>query len=676
MSNFPLVTIEGSGNFNPAGTVVNLVPTLPRVFEADGILYSRDNTPGRVIPDFDTKVPEFLKGRVNDFTKINFIQAAELRYSGAAISSTGTIIRVLGTKGSTQVTIDRLKTGEAQFTTVYTSNTTNNNSAATVSKSLFVVSGTGGKWCVASGGHIFTSLDDGNTWKVNPVDVGGTRDLRVGSGDVLLLVAAPTAASTTYTIYRSTDFGLTWIAVNSQGCVTLTSTTGNNWVGLLPTTSTIQSSDNGVTWTAGPTSTVSVNFNAHIVFTSGRYYVRYGTNIATGTALTSLSTLPSISPVAIGVDASGNCVAVTNSGIVHRSVAGSGFVPLDYRAGRYALGGSDYSTTLSFANGIWCDRGGSFITNTDLVANNKSWTSWETLTPFSFGEAQGKSRVGHYDSTSGVAIIMLNYNSYLRSTDKWDTWELRNFNVSNRTALDTDAAPRGIACDGFGNWVALFNSSSNLYYSTDNGLTWVSKVSPATSGVDVVGGGGSGCFYIKQSAAGGGGKHTNNGFITSTTIANPATTMIASNAIYLSNGLFVDMVQDAGVNTLWITVVNASTGAKRDFSLDFSVKGSASTDFGIPLNAIGSTVYLGSSQIIVTGLTTLNFTPSFFFTSNSWVMSETGAVVDGVLISSPWQLQLGPYTIMPTNTPNSSYSFTSEGIANFSLTASQFLKVT
>lgn len=670
MSNFPLVTIEGSGNFNPAGTVVTLAGTLPRVFEVDGILYSKDNTPGRVIPDFLNKVPEQLRGRASDLTVFNFMPSGNSRDSGASISSTGTIVKVSVVSGV--ITVDRKLPTDTQFVTMFTGGYSAGNSTNFAgNRAIFVVTDHLDKWCVAVGKQTLVSLDNGSTWNSKLRSDAGPQDLRVGPSSVLLMSVSN---GSSYTLLRSTDFGLTWVSVSVAGTVvSLTPTTGNNWVALTGTTATFTSADNGVTWVTGGTLGHNANAASTIMFTNGRFYVKTGTNVYTGTVITTLTLLTSVNTSSIGVDASGNCISITQEGVVSRSVAGANFTTLDYKASSDISNVNGYN--ISFSNGVWCDKDGGVITNTNLVNNNRSWTSFALITGGYFSSF-GTSRVGHSDTPTGVSIYVLNYNSYLRSTDNWITWELRNFNVANRTQLATGTEVRGVASDGFGNWAIVFNASSQLLYSTDGGLTWVFKVSPATQPYDIVGGGGAGCFYIKDS--GGVGRHTSNGFSNSTNKNFTASNMGSRNAVYIPTGFFVDVWHEAANNVLWFGVTNATTGVFSQYTINHAVKTGASFDsFGLLLNTLGSSVIFGFNQVLADGLN-VSASPVFFVDPAVWNNTTNGTVRDGIIVAASWDLQINGTTVMPrSNSPLvRTANFESLGIRPLSLTSNQYLKVT
>lgn len=665
MANLPLATVEGSGNFNPAGTVVSvLVPTGTRVFDNDGVLYAKDNTPGYAIPNFDTKVPSYLKGLVSTPSYINFQEVAQgPDRMAAGIASDGTIMRfALGYSG---FNIERKKVTDPQFVTMKTGGTYSQGSASPA----FVETDNNGRWLIAFRGALLISLDDGVTWserwvRQNADTYAAIKDVKFGTGGVVLLSARISSGNTAYYLFRSTDYGLNWTQVASEsGPASMCRTTGTNWIAILNSSAnTRQSSDDGATWTAGPTLPFTVsndsNGNCRVAYSNGRFYVKSDVSVYSGTALASVVALSgAASATGFGVDVSGNCL-VTSGGSLFKSIAGANFVAVNCR--------STFMTGLpfdiKFANGTWVDLEGSYISHADVITGNKSLTAWA----FANNQALGGSNYGTCvdTSASGVTLLVLNYNSYLRTTDGFKTWEIHNFNV--HITNGTYPFPTGVATDDFGNWVVTFNGCSQLAYSSDNGLTWVIKTNPATNNLGVAGGGGSGKFLVAENN-GTACHYTGDGFNTSTPkTINGTDNAGCSNPVYCDNGFFA-FIGNVSNTSSRLLVVNAATGASTThFLTTYSATGSNS-----PLFVYKGTLYIGNSSY-------MHINTSAGPIEGVVQSGTVSSVYNGVphpAGSFGTSVQVGPTTMAPVWASKGT-NFYQEGIRNYSLTSTQFIKVT
>ena len=664
MANLPLATVEGSGNFQPVGTIINAqLPTGTRVFEYDGILYTRDNTPGYAIPNFDTKVPSYLKGLAEAHSYIN-LQEVSLtsNITGAGIASDGTIIRLsTGTAGAK--TIERKSAGDSQYITVF--------AALPIppqgqSQPVIIETDNNGRWIIALKGQLLISKDNGDNWDIKSLVIGNIlkpiHDVKFGTGGVVLLSCRASEGNTASYMYRSTDYGTTWTPVTAGAeIVSMCRTTGTNWVGVsVGSSATRQSSDDGATWTAGPPLPITIGSdtygNIRILYSAGgRFYVKNDQIVYTGTILTSLIALTGASPVGLGVDANNNAVAINSGGQVFRSSNGANFVSTNNRASIVA---TPYD--VRFANGTWIDCEGNYITNTDLLAS-KSFTSWSLYSSVGFNS--GTATVMVDVSDSGVAIFSLNYNTYLRSTDGFKTFEVRSFNV-NLTNNSTSPFVSGVATDDAGNWVVTFNRCNQLFYSSDNGLTWVIKTNPAGNSdySGVAGGGGAGRFLIAQDGATC--HYTNDGFNTSSTKTVTGSSQAASAyPVYCGNGFFAFMGSTGSSSRL--LVVNASTGVDITHILINFNPVNNSQMFGAQ-----GTVFLGI--YMYTGISTVSYPVE----GNRNLGSPYSGIINGIPVIgySYGILQVAPksvISIIPTKASN----LWMEGVRNFGYSATTFIKV-
>ena len=571
MSNLTLATVEGTGNFLPIGSVVSLVDEYPAVFEHEGLVYTQDDVPGRVIPDFDTKVPSAIKGYVKD----NFAPLAEHNVveatNAASIAPNGTIVRAF-TNDKTGVsragiTIQRKAVGEATFTSTFVSNTGLN----TYMSHPFVRTDNKGSWVVSLSNEVYSSSDDGLTWSlilsVNTLASYAVREVKFGSSGVLLISAQGTSSST-ISLYITKDLGKSWEKTPSPYTFSsLVNTEGTTWYALVTGNATFyKSTDDGLTWSSDgvlPAALAGTTYkHAPMWFSAGRFYVLDNFTVKTGTSLTTLASLTGTYR-ALGVDDKGNAVALSNAAVTCRSTNGAAFVPLTNRLGTPECPVQD----ISYSNGVYVDRMGSFITEADLVAGKA---------PVSFVLSQASYMPSGACGNDGIVVIPLNISTYMYSTDFGRTFVYKTFDTPMGSSLSNCVTIGGVATDSFGNWAVLCANTQIVFYSNDNGLTWSNKTLTgfaAGSTIGISGGGASGTFivvnYLGDYAI------TNNGFSSVSVVSLSTGLSTNVNAVAYHAGQFYWIVRISTGTQYSIVAVDAISFTRNTYalSLDLSISG-------------------------------------------------------------------------------------------------------
>lgn len=511
MPNFSLSTVEG-GLQGPTGSIALFHSKFPTTFSLEGNVYTKSNVPDRVIPDFDTKVPAALKGIVSDPTRIPNMPVVDGVNAVSGISTDGTMLRIEFVSNGNYRVFRKLSS-EPLFSQIATKAGSAVIQNATRS---FLVTDNLGSWVAYLAGCILLSNDNGVSWRELPLTVavttGSVIDLKWGSNGTLHMVARRETSDTTFRVYRSTDKGESWVksatGPSAPNCVAYVS--GSTWVAVnLGVSTTHISTDDGITWTTGAALPFNLNANTsqnQFFSTNGRFYILSLNTWYTGLTLNTMSSLGT-DYIGIGVDASGNCLALNTTGLYRYSANGAAVTNINQKT--IGLSSAQTGYSLAFAGGTWIDNHGSYITTTDLLAQ-KSFT------------AQSNNCFNQFcvTSASGRSILALNCQSFLQSDDNWNTWVIRKYDIATNTisALGQNLRVQGIATDNNGGWAVLIGGNSTVYVivSSDNGVTWVvrSVVIGTGTSVSIAGGTLAGRYYIMGSGTVG--RFTSDAFLNTT----------------------------------------------------------------------------------------------------------------------------------------------------------------
>jgi hypothetical protein len=586
----------------------------------------------------------------------------------SAMDSNGTLLRVERDAVGDYV-VYRKTSSEQQFSRIATLK------PAVLQASPLVVSGAGarvfmttdntGSWVVYLGQNLIRSLDNGLTWsavslRTDSPDPFSVLDLKWASNGTLMAVIRTNTSSTTRSVYRSVDKGVSWKAVNlGQGNpVSVVHTTGTTWVTIHNgVTTTRISTDDGITWSEGDTLGFTPDNFSQIMHSNGRFYAVTGTTLRTGTTLTNLTTSLATDVRAFTVDTSGNCLALVTSGDYKYSSNGAGFTNVNQKTiSRFTF---NASLRLTFGGGNWVDNWGSFITTADLLTH-KSWYATST-------SVDGQ----HFEtSNTGRSIIALNTQCYLMSDDNCSTFEVRKFNVPTN-GVEARTFISGCATDNNGNWVISLHTGSNtarFFVSQDNGLTWVLRSQALTGGARKVKGGNlPGRFVVQgQDTV----TLTNDSF--NNILAATATAGIGSQNIIYHEGFF-HMLTWTGSEAQLVTV-NETTGAVTQTVTQTVVSSSPSENYMVHhknytvLNGFPISFSPVNSETII-GSVLSPVSRNFGFDTDGKVVQSTGAPT-----GSP-MYRLGSGVWVNFNMSSAGVTFYREGLASVTLAPNEYMKV-
>ena len=593
MANFTLTEVEG-GAAIPKGSIVTFPSTYPSVFTLEGAIYSTDGVPGRVIPTFDTDVDPSIKGMVNDHTlcTVNISTSGSGNTFGAGGSSDGTLIRAVIISGS--LVIDRKLPNEDMYSNVlYLGNQYTQSNAPSR-----VVTDNAGTWVIFIGVTLAVSKDNGATWRTQRLGDATSNictDLKYSTttGTYIACLKPQTGGAEETNIYRSKD-GIAWNCVSNAAVATVAYTTGTTWFGISAgSTTTYTSTDDGLTWGTSatlPFTPVSNAYQLNLQHSNGRFYFIGGSvsSLYSGPTLASLTTVTGGDGLALAVDNSGNsfvlradgAIAYSNNGAAQTTPANKIKMENINNTVRYGL---------TWANGTLVFPDGSYVSVANFLSNSQgNKTQVLRVTP--------NFACKVVDSFNGVAIVNLNANSYLRTTDGWKTCELRNYNVATQAA--NSVSPSGCATDGFGNWVVTFYGTPTIYYSVDNGLTWATRnTSGGATITGVVGGKVSGAFLMTTA--------TNTAYITTNTFSSSTAVTGIGNNMFAGNPVtdrekFYYVTFITATNKLGVNIVDPVAGTLTTVEVDYNVD----TGYGVgyPLLNYGSALIYKDIAITGAGL--------------------------------------------------------------------------
>lgn len=670
-----LVEVEGSGNNLPVGGITKITGALGDVLDINGTIFAKDELPGRVIPNFNTVVPQELKGYVDDpyYLPLTVGQIFNAGVCGAGISSTGTIISIKRVSSNAYI-YRKDPTKDSYDFIESTSLLTNRDDMA----SRVVYAGNN-KWCAAVGAKLMTSDDDGLTWASTslPNTDFALVDMRAGDNGTIAAVFknSESAGNTPLSLYGSNDGGLTWTTLSSTSSASGVCYTENNiWLHTnLSGTFYRSVTYDGATVSSNPNiDTISFR-NSHLrdytYFSNGIYYRLRDGNLFVSNDPENFPSAVGSNFMGLGVDDSGNALLIDTDGYIHKCTNGGAPVYTGTKVYSFDLGPSQPYVEFQYGNGIWVLNSGAFISDADLTAGN-SWTDWNPTV---------NSQVKNGDTSSaGTSIVGINENCCVRSTDNWETFDLVKFNVNKSNlftgVLSGATSVSGVATDNHGTWAVAFERTNGLLLSTDDGLTWsvvnLGLFDQASNSIGAVTGSDRENTFALTISAG-----TDNGhlYYTTNSFGGLIDADAGSGNIGCSQAVYHDDLfywgKDNSTNDS-ICTVNVVTGEVRSDNI-----GDAGINVGSEMFNYGGTIFIETS--IVRGISKEDGATPSQRVSVSQLSFQVGGLIDGEPTSTRiYQLtddvRLNPLYASSTN---GFKTLQVQGITNLNLETNEYIKV-